>query len=69
MNIKPKKRVVYECYIGGKDVVDNRLRRGDRVTLEYAGQIYYFFARESRRGHVLVVRKENFTKHFIPAAK
>jgi hypothetical protein len=69
MNIKPKKRPIYECYYGGKDVLGTRIRRRSRVKLEFVGQIYYYFARESRRGHVIVIEKANFTKHFIPAAK
>lgn len=69
MNIKPKKRVVYECYIGGTDVLKTRIRRGSRVTLNFAGEFYYYFKRESGRGSVLIVEKNSFTKHFIPAAK
>ena len=68
MNIKPKRRAVYECYIGGKDVLDTRIRRGSRVKLDSVGVLYYYFKRESGRGYLIVVEKKNFTKHFVPAA-
>jgi hypothetical protein len=69
MNIKPKKRVVYECYRGCTDVFDTRVRKGTRVQLDFAGQIYYYFKKESGRGFEVVIKQEKFMKHFIPAAK
>lgn len=69
MNIKPKKRTIYECYYGGMDVLRTRIRRGSRMKLDYVGVFYYYFKRESGRGYIVAIEKKNFTKHFIPAAK
>lgn len=69
MNIKPKKRVVYECYQGCTDVFGTKVKRGSRVQLDFTGKIYYYFKRESGKGFELAIKQEKFMKHFIPAAK
>lgn len=69
MNIKPKMKVVYECYRGGRDEVSNRLRKGSRVKLEFVGRDNYYFRRESGRGGIIVVDKDVFVKYYVPAAK
>jgi hypothetical protein len=69
MNIRPKKGVIYECYYGGTDQLGNRIRRGTRVVIDFKGAIHDYFKRESGRGCKIVLEREDFVKHFVPAAK
>ena len=68
--IKPKQGIVYECYKGFTDFNGDRCRVGQKfVYYSDYGRDFYLMDKASGRGIDIVIPKDKFTSHFIPAAE
>lgn len=68
--IKPQKGIVYECYKGFTDFNGDRCRAGQKfVYWDDYGPNGYLMDKASGRGIDIVISKDKFAAHFIPASE
>ena len=64
--IKPHRGVTYECYVGYKDHMGNRIRKGQQYFLMGELRDYWVVMNPTMKGHCKSVKKGEFAAHFIP---
>ena len=66
IKIKPQYGITYECYIGYKDHMGNRVRKGQQYFLMGELRDYWVMMNPTMKGYHKSIKKEEFASHYIP---